>query len=108
LAHLLIDTDAKHYTQDPVSLVQELVNDVPMMRADHDVHSERWAMVAAIEMLLPWGLRGDLAEMDKEGFSDLQIAEKYKVPEKIVNLMLRSKYREFSLEANSFKVGDRK
>jgi len=104
LAHLLIDTDAEHFTQNPVSLVQELINDVPVMRTDHDINSERLAMIAAIEMLLPWCLRGRLTEMAEEGLSDLQIAQEFRVPEKIVNLMLRSDYGSFSKESNSFST----
>jgi hypothetical protein len=104
LAHLLIDTDAKHFTEDPVSLVQELVNDVPVMQPDHDVNSERLAMIAAIEMLLPWCLRGHLVAMAGEGMSDLEIAQKFRVPQKIVNLMLRSNYKEFSKASNGFKA----
>jgi Zn-dependent peptidase ImmA (M78 family) len=104
LAHLLIDTEQTHFTQDPVALVHELINDVPVMEVDDDVNSERWAMIAAIEMILPWCLRGQLNELSTEGLSDLQIAQQFRVPEKIVNLLLRSKYRDISAEANSFKA----
>jgi len=104
LAHLLIDTDAEHFTNNPVSLVQELINDVPVMRTDHDINSERLAMIAAVEMLLPWCLRGQLTGMAEEGLSDLQIAQEFRVPEKIVNLMLRSDYGNFSKESNGFST----
>jgi len=60
-------------------------------------------MVAAIEMLLPWCLRGQLEAMDREGMTDLQIAHNFRVPEKIVNLMLRSQYKELSAQSNRFQ-----
>src|SRR5712671_3147751 len=31
LAHLIIDTDDNHFTQDPVSLVQQMITDVPLL-----------------------------------------------------------------------------
>lgn len=101
LAHLLLDTESKHFTKNPVGLVQELISQFPGLTFDDDIHSEHVAMAAAIEMLLPWEFRPVMEGMMKQKLSDRQIAVAFRAPEKIVNLILRSPYGETSKKANS-------
>jgi Zn-dependent peptidase ImmA (M78 family) len=101
LAHLLIDTEAKHYTKNPVALVQELINKLPTTKFDHDINSEHVALFAAIEMLLPWQFRAEMEAMFAAGRSDYEIAVQFRAPESIVNLLLKSPYSEISKKANA-------
>jgi hypothetical protein len=71
---------------------------------DVNIGSERFATMAAIEMLLPWCLRGRMRAMANEGLTDLKIAQEFRAPEKFVNLILRSNYGQISDETNSFKT----
>lgn len=73
LAHLLIDDGPKHYTRDPVALVQELINDVPIMTPEGDMESERMAAIAAIEILAPWKLRSFIPDASDRSVSDMEI-----------------------------------
>src|SRR6266850_925336 len=96
LTHLAIDTEERHFTKNPISLVQELINKVPAA-CDDDVHSEYLAYIGAAEMLLPWSLRNKMQEMMDQKKSDLEIANEFRAPEKVVNLVLRSEsYRRLS------------
>jgi hypothetical protein len=38
LAHLLIDSQPKHFTKNPVLLVQELISKLPSSKLEHDSH----------------------------------------------------------------------
>lgn len=101
LAHLLIDSEVKHFTKDPMLLVQELISKLPSTKFDHDMNSEHLAMMAAIEMLLPWGLRGEMDQMAAAKKSDYEIALKFRAPEAFVNLLLRSPYGDISKKSNA-------
>lgn len=101
LAHLLIDTEEKHFTKSPELLVQELINKLPAIQFDHEMNSEHLAGVAAIEMLLPWKYRPEMQKMMADGKSDYEIARAFRAPEKFVNLLLRSPYGAVSAKSNS-------
>jgi Zn-dependent peptidase ImmA (M78 family) len=101
LSHLLLDTENKHFTKDPIALVQGLVTQVLNLKPEHDLVSENVALYCAIEILLPWHLRPLMNQMMNEGKSDFDIAVHFRAPENIVNLMLRSPYAKISAEANS-------
>jgi Zn-dependent peptidase ImmA (M78 family) len=101
LAHLLLDTETKHFTKNPVALVQGLVTQVPILKPENDLVSESIALYCAIEILLPWHLRASMNEMMKAGKSDYEIAVHFRAPENIVNLMLKSPYAKISASANS-------
>lgn len=57
-------------------------------------------MIAAIELLLPWKIRSELVAMKEAGKTDLEIAEFTKVPEKFVNVVIRSNYGVLSSRVN--------
>jgi hypothetical protein len=101
LAHLLLDTEDRHFTKDPVALVQGLVTQVLNLKPENDLISENVAMYCAIELLLPWHLRPSMNQMMTEGQSDYDIAVAFRAPESIVNLVLRSSYAKISHSANS-------
>jgi Zn-dependent peptidase ImmA (M78 family) len=100
LSHLLLDR-SDSYTNDPVSLVQGLINSLPVINPSDDLLSEHVSITASVELLLPWCLRAELERMAKEGQSHLQIAQACRVPQKLITLMLSSNYGEVSKQANS-------
>jgi hypothetical protein len=102
LAHLLIDTDASHYTTDPVSLVQRLIAGLPT-QLDAELESEYAAGYGAVELLLPWCLRDHFDYLVQRGDTDLQIAEEFKCPAIYVSMM-RGRYGALSRDANQFHV----
>ncbi len=101
LVHLLIDTEPKHFTKNPVALVQEIINKLPSVACVEELNSESLAIVGAVEMLLPWHLRKKMEDMMASGASDYAIALEFRAPEKIVNLVLRSEYGKTSAKSNS-------
>ena len=101
LAHLLIDTEASHFTAAPVALVQGLIDGLPCERVTDDLESEHYASFAALEILLPWELRVELEKTGGTTATDTAIAYKFVVPEKIIYLALRSPYSKLSIAANS-------
>jgi Zn-dependent peptidase ImmA (M78 family) len=101
LAHLLIDSEVKHFTKNPIALVQELISKLPTAKFDRDMNSEHLAMIAAVEMLLPWQLRPEMKNMVKANKSDYEIALQFRAPEAFVNLLLRSPFGKISEDSNS-------
>jgi len=108
LAHLLIDTPDE-YTKRPSSLMEQMISGVPLwlLRKDHAqddaaFESEKSAMVAAIEMLLPWKHRPHFKKCCDQGKNNLEIAEEFKVPRYIIANMLTPTYFAASQNANNF------
>lgn len=94
LAHLLLDPiDGAGFTQDPAALVDWLVNDQWANAAE--MHSERLAVLAAIEMLIPHHCHHMLESMVRGGSNSLAIATHFMVPEKMVDRRLNTKYRQW-------------
>lgn len=105
-AHLLIDTDSKHFTHNPVELIQQLLVGAPSLNSDDPFRSEQLATFAAIEMLAPWPLRPEITKMLEKGWTDLQIAKVILVPEDFVNYLVRSRYWEVSEQCHlAYKSG---
>ncbi len=100
LAHLLIDTDHKHFTSDPIALAEALLAGIPNA-VDAEIQSEYAAGYAAVELLIPWCLRRKFDALVQEGLDDRAIAEIFKCPAIYVSLM-RGKYGTFSRDANNF------
>lgn len=100
-AHLLIDNKDEHMTTDVASLIQQLITDAPINIApESPIESESMGVVVALELLLPWKIRGQLIKMAQEGKTDREIADYAKVPQKYVNVMLRSGYGTLSARFN--------
>jgi len=89
MAHLLLDRDQSQYTQNPGALIDRLIQD-PWAN-DKDITSERAAVLAAMELLMPWCCRGQMEAMVKSGASHLQIATHFMVPERMVDRRLDPK-----------------
>ena len=97
-AHLLIDDSKRnHFTTDVVNLVAGLITSAPMMHANTPIESEQMGVIAAIELLLPWKCRDHIKAMQSNK-SDFEIAEHFRVPEKFVNVILRTSYGDISRE----------
>lgn len=97
-AHLLIDDDPKkQFTVNPTELVQQLITGASSLTTGESMKSERLAVFAAIEMLMPWETRN---QIDKTK-SDLEIATQFVVPQNMVNLLVRSRYWDISAECHS-------
>jgi Zn-dependent peptidase ImmA (M78 family) len=92
LAHLVIDTDAKHFTHDPQGLVQQLIIGAPTLNSTDPVRSEQLAAFAAVEMLLPWSVRPCIRKMKDEKATDLEIAQRFSVPQQVVNYLVNTAY----------------
>jgi hypothetical protein len=101
ISHLVIDCKKQNFTHDPVELVQQLIAGGPSLNKDDGLQSEHLAAVAAIELLLPWKLRGEIKAMVNNGITDLEIALKFRVPEHVVTYLVRSKYWDVSLICHS-------
>jgi hypothetical protein len=106
LAHLLIDTP-KEYTKKPSSLMSQLIAGIPIWVLQQDPHqdeaafeSEKLAIAAAIEMLVPWKFRGHFDGLCDKGWSNYEIAVEFKVPKYVVSNMLTPSYRPLSKLAN--------
>lgn len=108
LAHLLIDEE-NSYTLHPSSLIEQLISGVPLWLLRNDsqqdsqaFESEKMAMIAATEMLLPWHHRNYFKECCNKGMNNLEIAEAFKVPKNIVSNMLTPTYWACTESANSY------
>ncbi len=106
LAHLLIDQPGD-YTINPGNLIAELISGIPLhylrkdqSQDDHSFESETRALVAAIEMLLPWAHRPAFDALVDKGLSPLELAETFKVPRRVVSTMMAPHYRPASAAAN--------
>jgi hypothetical protein len=98
LSHLLNDTADRHYTKDPIYLIQQLINGVDI--DDEIVNSERMAYFASMEMLLPWKLRDKIQAMKESGRTEDDIAHAFRAPLKVVNFVMSGPYGIASAQAN--------
>lgn len=93
-AYHLLSGDDENYTNDPVSLVNGLLNDVPVLKPDDDVEAEWMAVFGAMELLIPNWATNKLYELEASGKNHYDIAYEFRVPEKIVSLRLSPNVRE--------------
>jgi Zn-dependent peptidase ImmA (M78 family) len=95
LSHLLLDTQSD-FTQDPIKLVESLVNGAGLFHPEKDVASEHITLYCATELLVPWFRRAELRQMAASGSSELALAQKCKVPQKVVSFIMNSPYGRYS------------
>jgi Zn-dependent peptidase ImmA (M78 family) len=100
LAHLLMDTEDAHFTGDIETHIQGLVSELHGIDLNAALSSEYSAMLLALEILIPWKLRGIVLGMKNSGGSDLQIAKYCLVPEKFVNIFLSKNFQIASTNGN--------
>jgi hypothetical protein len=93
MAHLLIDRPGDE-TTDPIRLISSFMGGVVAEKIDADISSEHWAYLAAIELLMPWRLRGTIQEMIASGKSSYDVALLFRVPERIVELWRSPWYQD--------------
>lgn len=100
LAHLLIDTDKEFwlgYTQMlPLLLTNQIIKEAIPPNMSGALTSERLTLLMALELLLPWPIRGELEKLYSEGKTDLDIAHYCKVPEHMIAYAMHPPYAEFS------------
>lgn len=97
--HLLIDTEARHFTTNATDLIERLIVG-GVFEPNTPIDSERMGIFAAMEILLPWKLRPTVEAMRDAGESDFQIALQCRVPEKYVTAMLHGVYGKSSKRLN--------
>lgn len=91
--HLLSD-DVKTYSTDPVSLVNGLMNDMPVITIDDDIEAEWMAVIGAMELLIPSQFDTYLYGLEASGKEHYEIALEFRVPEKIISLRLSPALRK--------------
>ena len=80
LAHLLIDRPDRDFADSPITIIRSLVDDI--ISIDEEISSEKCAMIAAIELLIPWRMHDQFLKMSTGGLNNYEIAVLLKVPEK--------------------------
>ena len=91
--HLLSD-DVRTYSTDPVSLVNGIMNDMPVLTVDDDIEAEWMAVFGAMELLIPSSFDDYLYELENAGKEHYEIALEFRVPEKIISLRLSPAIRK--------------
>ncbi len=95
MAHLIIDTDSQQYTQDPIRLIQELINRAPIQfERSHQLESEQIAVYVAYELLIPWKFNAECLQKLADGESMINIAKWLRIPQKAVEFVLSPPYQE--------------
>lgn len=86
------------------SLQDKLVSisgDFGNLKKEDDLDEERYALYLAVEIMLPWSMRDALHKMKDDGNTHYKIADKFKVPEDVIDLYFNTSYKELSVESNS-------
>jgi hypothetical protein len=97
LAHLLIDKK-DDYTSDPIGLISSFMVG-GNLRIDKDIHSEHWASLAAIELLVPWRERNRILTMVHAKKTNYEIASLFRVPERVIEYWRSQQYQKMMTEA---------
>ena len=103
LTHVLCG-DESNYTSQPEPLIDALVNGTILTSEKEDHLLEEQAYWGAMELLIPSHCYDRLYQYENDGMSHRDIAEKFKVPEKIITFRLSSGVRgvfdQFKSEVN--------
>lgn len=104
LSHLLYDT-ADACTTDyaamaPLLVANTIVPEWITTKTATPFFSELVCGYGAVELLLPWPIRGQLVKMSEAGSSDLEIATYCKVPQIWITIALKSPWSEISRKLN--------
>ena len=95
LSHLIIDRKQEHFTENAEKLVEYLLGSSDV-QLDASLDSEHLAARFAAEILMPYKFNYML--VDKKN-STYDIAEMFKIPRKIIDVMRSEKYQEQRKEA---------
>lgn len=73
------------------------------LKKEDDLDEERYALYLAVEIMLPWSKRDKLHEMKEQKLTHYKIAEKFKVPEAVIDMYFapESGYKNLSVESNT-------
>ena len=108
LMHMYIEQDRKELEKRArrfdgkciISNLRHISEEFWAVNKEDELNAEQFGFVVSMEILLPWARRIDLDATKKEGLSNYQIANKFKVPESVIARYFDSGYRELSSESN--------
>ena len=87
ISHLFLEDTEESYCNDALKLASTLVE--TEIETDRSLFmKEAIGVVAAIELLIPTGHKDHIQHLVTKGFSNYQIASKYKVPERYIEYRL--------------------
>lgn len=87
--------------EDLVAKLQSISGSFWGIEKESELDIEHFTFCIAIELLLPWAWREEIHQMKVVGFTHLQIASIYKVPEDIIYMYFDTNYRELSVASNT-------
>lgn len=99
LCQMLVDERLKSYTTDIEQHVDGMVNWA--VEANLPIATDRLCMYGALEMLLPWSRRDEIQAMKQAGQSHFDIADRFKIPERVVDRFFNPAYIDLSTKVNS-------
>lgn len=83
LVHILISRDNNTWTSNTINLIKDIFS-IKGMKLDDDMHIEELAIYFALELLCPYCYN---EQVINPTFSSYQIAEKFMIPEKMIDLI---------------------
>lgn len=104
LAHLIIDDEPESRTTDIELHIQGMNSDARNFVWNSAIDSEYEAIIMAAEIMVPWIDRASFNRMLKDGHTSRDVAERYKVPERIIDMM-RGDYLGMSAKHNALLDG---
>ncbi len=87
LTHILCG-DERNFTKDILPLTDAIINDIELTDDMEDCMLEFQAFYGAIELLLPSYFYDELYQCEKSGNTHREIAEKFRIPEKVIAFRL--------------------
>lgn len=103
--HLMMDTEPSQYTEDVIDLIQQLITGVSIS-PNTPIESEYFAVLVALEVLVPYHMRQGLDELLSNGAKTYDLALQCRVPEKYISLLFNSKYQQVSTQINKDLAGE--
>lgn len=102
LCHLIADTEDQYLSGSLRAQLAVANRSVfqPPLHQNEQMDSETFAMHLAACVLLPWDMRSEWELMRKNGLSNYKIAQRFKLPEAILQAFLTDQYQELWREAN--------
>lgn len=91
---------------DLLAKLYSISGDVWEIEKEDELDIERFTVCIATEVLLPWKHRGELKAMKADGQTNRKMAERFKVPEVIIERYFETKYGVLSEECNHALYGD--
>jgi len=87
--------------KDLISKLSSISGSFCEIKKEDDLDKEQFTFCLAIEVMLPWVWRDEVHDMNEQGFTNKEIATRFKVPEAIIEMYFTSGYKELSIETNT-------